>query len=200
MGIEDIAEVVGLQRACFPAPFPEALLWQPTHLTAHLERFPAGQFVAIGPTGEVLASASASRIAEALWLAHADWDTTLGGPTFSTFDGQGSTLYGADISVHPDWRGQGIARQLYQARFRLMRELGLTRYGTACRLPGCAAWVQAEPGRANADYVTQVGLGQISDRTLTSLLSMGCQVVGVIDQYMEDAESRDAAALLEWKP
>jgi hypothetical protein len=41
---------------------------------------------------------------------------------------------------------------------------------------------------------------ELTDRTLTPLLSYGLTFLGVIENYMEDVESGDAAALLEWLP
>lgn len=190
----DLPGVVGLQRACFPAPFPEELLWKASDLEAHLSKFPEGQFVA-EHDGQIVASASANRVSEATWQAHLPWEETMGGFTFNNFDSDGTTLYGADISVHPDHRGQGLGRRLYEARFDLVRRLGLTRYGTACRLPDFH-----RSGVSVEDYVARVARGETTDRTLTPLLRFGLRLAGVIHNYMEDEESGNAAALLEWRP
>lgn len=194
---EDIPGVVELQRACFPAPFPSELLWQPEHIERHLLAFPEGQLVAISH-GRVIGSASAAIISEASWFAHADWERTLGGPFFTNYDPDGSTLYGADISVHPDHRGAGVARALYKSRFDLVRSRNLARFGTACRMPGCARWIAMRPGATVNDYALEVAAGRVSDRTLTPLLRVGLRFVCTIDGYMQDQESCDAAALLEW--
>jgi len=102
-------------------------------------------------------------------------------------------LYGVDISVHPDYRGRGVGRALYAARFDLVRTLGLTRFGTACRIPDRC-------GQPATAYTTAVAMGVLQDRTLTPLLRYGLSLVGVIEGYMEDEESGNAAALLEWRP
>src|SRR5690349_15865214 len=96
----DIPEVVDLQRACVPDPFPEDLLWNSNHLKGHLWLFPAGQFVAKLDSA-IIASASNTLISENRWQAHESWEETVGGPCLGTFDSSGSTLYGLDISVHP---------------------------------------------------------------------------------------------------
>jgi GNAT superfamily N-acetyltransferase len=109
----------------------------------------------------------------------------------------GSTLYGLDITVHPDYRRQGIGRAFYDQRFDVVRRgAKLVRFGTGCRLPDFRSSGLACP----ADYAERVAGGMLTDRTLTPLLRYGLTYVGVIDNYMVDEESGDAAALLEWIP
>lgn len=198
MAEADIAGVVGLQRACFPAPFPEELLWNPTHLRRHLDIFPQGQFVAEA-SGEIIGSASSLIIDEDCWTEHRNWDDTTGGHFLSNHDPTGTTLYGADVSVSPDWRGKGVGRKLYEARFDLVRRQGLTRYGTACRIPDYATW-RIKAGGPQEEYVDLIIKGEASDRTLTPLLRYGLKVVGIVHGHMQDEESGDAAAILEWTP
>lgn len=189
--------MVGLQRACFPAPFPEDLLWTPAHLESHRGLFPEGQWVA-EIDGQIVGSASSAVVSEETWLAHLPWEQTLGGFDFSGHQPEGTTLYGADISVRPEFRGRGIARLLYEERFQLVRRLGLRRYGTACRIPDCQAWVGQHDATVEA-YVQAVLTGQTQDRTLTPLLRLGLSILDVLHGYMADEESMDAAVLLQWE-
>lgn len=198
MHVEDIPEAVRLQRLCFPAPFPENLLWSAEHLHRHQELFSAGQFVAtVG--GSVVGSASATRISEEVWQAHANWNDTVGGPFLETFDPNGSTIYGLDISVHPEYRNRGIARLLYELRKDLARSVGAIRFGTACRLPGYGINRLFHPDSTPESYAERTAKGAISDPTMTPLLRNGLEYIRVIRNYMEDEESGNAAALLEWK-
>lgn len=229
---EDIEGVVALQRACFPPPFPEELLWKREHIERHLDVFPEGQFVAISKgveipcqgeatrskdkpgradahindsDGQVIGSASSLIITEDNYKAHHDWQTTVGGHFLECHDPSGTTLYGVDISVHPDFRGLGVGRKLYEARLQFVRDNRLCRYATACRIPDFAAWWDLHPRiESLADalnaYCREVIGGRTTDRTLTPLLRYGLKFVAVIENYMEDEESANAAALLEWKP
>lgn len=199
MTLDDVDAAAALQRAAFPAPFPEDLLWQPAHLRRHLAVFPAGQFVAEAD-GAVVATCSNTIVTEAAWNAHASWDRTVGGPYLENFAEQGSTLYGLDITVHPDFRRRGIGRRFYEARFTLVRELGLVRYGTACRIPDYLRYRADHPEVGVEEYVIRVVDGQATDRTLTPLLRYGLRFLEVLPDYMEDEESANAAALLEWRP
>lgn len=199
MSPEHLDGAVALQRACFPPPFPEDLLWSRGHLERHLELFPAGQFVAV-EGAKVVASASSTRISEQNWIAHKSWDETVGGPLLTTFDADGSTLYGLDISVHPDYRGKGLGLDLYKMRFELVQVLGLIRYGTACRLPDFRTYQNLYSGLTVEEYAENVVRGNTQDRTLTPLLRYGLTFRGVIHDYMDDYESDNSAALLEWRP
>lgn len=199
MRADDIPGVVRLQRLCFPAPFPEDLLWTAEQLERHLAIFREGQFVALDDDGSVVGSASNTLLAEAKWLAHEPWALAVGGPFFESYDPNGNTLYGADISVEPGWRRVGVGRALYDARFGLVRRRGLARYGTACRIPGYSKW-RARTAESAESYVRAVVDRRTIDRTLTPLLQYGLRCLGVVDHYMKDDESGDAAALLEWLP
>lgn len=194
---EDIDGAVALQRACFPPPFPAELLWNARHLLHHLQVFPSGQFIArIG--SQVVGSASSLVITEENWMAHRPWEETVGGHYLRNHAPTGSTLYGVDISVHPEHRGKGVAKMLYRARLELVRSLGLRRFGTACRIPGLRHWV-SDAGGTPANYVSHAVNGTLTDPTLTPLLRMGTIVVGIIEGYMDDEESMNCAALLEIK-
>lgn len=190
-----ISGAVALQRLCFPAPFPEDHLWQPHHLATHLTFFPEGQFVAL-INGNVVGSSSSIIISRSTWLAPNTWDEITGGLALTGHDPEGTLLFGVDISVHPDFRGQGIARHLYQARFDLVRSLGLESYVTLCRLPGFSSSGLQHP----ADYARQAAAGERSDPTLTPLLKMGMSLMVVADNCMEDEESGNAGAKLVWTP
>ncbi len=183
-----------MQRACFPEPFPAELLWQDMHLENHLRLFPEGQFVALD-NDKVIASCTNMRVSNANWDAHLPWEEQTGGLMLSRHDRGGETLYGIDISVHPNYRGRGIARALYQLRYELVRAENLARYGTVCRLPDFSASGLASP----SEFAGAVAAGMTTDRTLTPLLKMGLHYRGIIDNYMDDQESGHAGAILEWQ-
>lgn len=189
----DLAGVVALQAACFPPPFPEDHLWDAPTLAAHLSVFPEGQWVALRE-GKVIGSCSNARIPESRWATHMTWIAAVTDPEMSGHDPHGEVLFGADISVHPEARRLGVGRALYRARFEYAAANGIL-YGTGCRLPGLRA-----SGLDLEDYVARVCAGEMQDRTLTPLLRMGLQVARTCPDYMEDEESRNAAAILERTP
>jgi len=193
----DALGAAALQKLAFPPPFSEDLHWDPEHLLRHIEIFPDGQFVAEAG-GEIVGSCSNTIVSEAAWQAHAGWSATVGGPMLRGFRRDGTTLYGLDIAVHPSFRRQGIGRGFYETRFDLVRRLGLTRYGTACRMPDYLAFSRGI--RTPKEYAVAVTSAKAVDRTLTPLLRYGLTFIDVVENYMEDRESGNAAALLEWRP
>ncbi|MBL8059891.1 MAG: GNAT family N-acetyltransferase [Chthonomonas sp.] len=193
MVADDIPGVVALQRLCFPPPFRVDQLWTVEHLTSHLGIFAPGQFVAIDE-GTILGSASAALVCEQVWNEHRSWEGTLVSFYLEGHDPTGTTLYGADISVHPLSRGKGVGRALYHARFNLVQKLGIARFGTGCRLPGLKA-----SGLDPEVYISQVQANDRTDLTLTPLLRYGLTLHGVIENYMNDEESLNCAALLSYE-
>ncbi|MFM9874591.1 MAG: GNAT family N-acetyltransferase [Fimbriimonadaceae bacterium] len=190
-----IPGVVALQRVCFPAPFPEDCIWQSEHIHSHIQLFPEGQFVIIFKD-LVVASCTNILISRDDWEAHLDWETATGGLSLPKHNPQGEVLYGVDVSVHPENRQKGLAKRLYKARFEIVKSLGLQQYGTVCRIPGFLQSQQNDP----AEYADAVVSGSIKDQTLTPLLKMNLTYKGVINNYLEDKESGDAGAILEWTP
>lgn len=186
--------VIELQRLAFPPPFDEGLLWKKEHLATHLEKFPAGQWVAVS-ANEVVGSCSNTLISQDHFGKHLSWDETVGGYFLDTFDPNGEVMYGLDISVHPDYRRIGMGKAFYGRRKMLATTLCRS-YATACRIPdflssGCSDV---------RTYCEEVKEGMRVDRTLSPLLRYDLNLTDVLTNYMDDAESGNAAALLEWRP
>src|SRR6478672_3463921 len=53
---------------------------------------------------------------------------------FTSHDPRADTLYGADVCVHPEWRGKGAGAALYQARRELCKRMNLRRIIAGGRL------------------------------------------------------------------
>jgi len=195
----DVPDAANLRAMAFPPPFSSDLHWDPEHLLHHIKVFANGQFVA-EMNGGIVGSCSNAIIPDEKWSLHANWGKTVGGPYIRNHTNTGTTLYGLDITVNPDVRRMGIGRAFYEARYDLVRQLGLKRYGTGCRLPDYRAYTLTHLPISISLYAEKVVAGETFDRTLTPLLRYGLKFLGVIEDYMEDVESGNAAALLEWTP
>ena len=194
--VEDAEAVAALQPLAFPPPFNPAYHWQAKHIRAHVLNFPEGQFVA-EDEGQVVASSSNVLISEETWTEHRETGRHPYSVNFPPPEDEATTLYGADIAVHPDFRRRGIAREIYVARFSLVQRLRLIRYGTACRMPDYAAHGK---GLEQSRYALAVVEGRLSDRTMTPLLRMGLTYLGIIPSTWPDIESGGASAVVVWRP
>src|SRR5678815_10872 len=120
-------------KTVYPTEEPYTL----DELEDHRLVFPQGQFVAIQETrGEVAGVHFTLKLR--LMDFHVDdpWDILTAGGSFLDHNPEGTTLYGADIMVHPGHQHHGIAHALTdQARF-LVQEERLWRMVGASRLPG----------------------------------------------------------------
>lgn len=109
----------------------------------------------------------------------------------------GDTLYGFDITVHPDYRRKGLAGMLYQARQDVCRKFNLKRIMFGGRIPG---YHQYANHLSPWEYVQQVVDGKLADQVLSFQLKNGFKVIDIIHNYLpEDEESRGYATLMEWR-
>lgn len=117
-----------------------------------------------------------------------------GSGSFTTHNPSGDTLYGADIGVHPDYRGQGIAARLYVARKKLLKRYNLRRMVAHGRIPGYREY----SGKMTAEtYVKKVISGELKDPALNAHLSAGFVVKKVLIDFVIDKESMNYATWLE---
>ncbi len=191
---EDIPAIVSCQRHAYP-DYADAGMYDARMYELQFAAFPEGQFLAEA-AGEVIGYAT-SLIVQLDAAPHTyEYDELTGAGTFSTHTPGGDTLYGADIAVHPDWRGKGVASKLYASRKRLLRRYNLRRMVAYGRLTGYPKYA----GRLTArEYVDKVIAGELSDSALSAHKKAGYEVVSVSMNIMHDTPSLDYATLLEYK-
>jgi GNAT superfamily N-acetyltransferase len=191
---EHVAALAEHQRVCFPTLAPYEWLNE-EHFLSHLRLFPDGQHVALAG-GRVVGQSSTFRCrADQVFVPHTFHDIIAGG-LFTNHDPQGEWLYGADMSVHPDYRGRGIASRLYDARKALIRRLGMRGMVGGGMLPGYNRYRDA---MSVEDYVERVARAELADPTLTAQLRNGFVVRGVLHDYIDDASITRHAALIVWE-
>ncbi len=191
LSLSDLPAVVALQQRAFP----DMPIWKIEDLAHHLTIFPEGQIVAIDQTGRIVGSASSLIIDWDDYFESAQWSTITEHGTFNTHNPLGITLYGADMSVDPDMRRQGIGTLMYDARKQLVKDRGLKRMLAGGRIPG---YVQVQHEMSPKQYITEVIQGKRKDPTLNFQLRNGFVVLDIVPDYLKDKQSAGFATLLEW--
>ncbi|MEI7467041.1 MAG: GNAT family N-acetyltransferase [Chloroflexota bacterium] len=192
---EHLMGCAALQGVCFPNVNKDALFTE-AHIANHILLFPEGQFVAIErQSGKVVGMTAGLRTHGQLeqHRAHNYAHATSDG-WFWNHDPNGTYYYGADMSVHPDYRGKGIARKFYDVRKALCKRLGLKGQIIGGMIPG---FVNYKQSMNVYEYVCHVIAGNIFDPTMTPQLRNGFVWRGMIPNYVSDPPSEGWATLME---
>lgn len=108
----------------------------------------------------------------------------------------GQYYYGSELGVHPDYRGRGIARQLYNRRKAEVTKHNKIGFVAAAVLPGYADHMD----KLSIDtYVDKVVAGQLFDPTLTVQLRNGFHVVKLLQNFYLFPRSNNWCALIMWE-
>lgn len=195
MKIEDISGIVELQKLSFPIMAAEGVYWKPKQLEEHLKIFPEGQFVA-EYHGKIVGSCSSLIITLNPEYKEHTWMEICGDSFFKNHDPKGDTLYGADVSAHPDHRRLGIATKLYHARKNLARKLNLRRIIAGGRLSNYSDHVKE---LTPIEYVQKVKRHEVKEPVLSFQLRNGFKFIKILPNYMKDPRSLNYATFIEWK-
>ena len=192
---EDISKIVELQEVSFPQMAIEGMIFKKSHLESHLKIFPQGQFVAEYGK-QIVGSVSSIMVKLEPEYKEHTWGEICGGPEFKNHNSNGDSLYGADVSTHPDYRRLGIATLLYDARKSLCITLNLRRIIAGGRLFNYCEFVDKMSPEA---YVQKVIEGEIDEPVLGFQLKNGFQFIKILKNYLKDSRSADYATFIEWK-
>ncbi|MDO3411444.1 GNAT family N-acetyltransferase [Saccharibacillus sp. CPCC 101409] len=195
---DDIEALIRIQRECFPPPYPSELWWNREQLLNHLRRFPQGMLCAeiggavVGSLTTMIASIDLTAPDR---LRHT-WAEMTDNGYIGTHAPDGNTLYVVDIGVSPSARGLGLGKQMLQAAYELVVELGLDRLLGGARMPG---YGRAAAELTPEEYVEAVLSGERRDPVVGFLLRCGRLPVAVARDYLDDEESAGCALLMEWR-
>jgi len=191
---QDIPKIIELQKESFPSMLEEGSVWGKRHLQSHLEIFPEGQFC-VEYENKIIGSSSSLIIKLSPEYEVHTFSQVTGNSLFTTHTLKGDSLYGADISVHPDYRRLGIATLLYKARKDLVIKYNLRRIIAGGRLINyCNYAKKFSPEK----YVQSVIMGQISDQVLTFQLRNDFSFIKILPNYIKDSRSLNYATFIEW--
>lgn len=173
-----------LQKIVFPTLDPSER-FEARHYRKHIEIFPEGQFVALD-------RAHVDRVVGMTSTIRMNFDFDHPGHTFAdviqggyltSHDPNGRWLYGADIGVHPEYRGKKIARMLYAKRHALVRSLGLAGQVTVGMPSGYGAVKATISAEA---YYAELLDGKRTDPTISAQRAVGFEMRGLLANYLND--------------
>jgi ribosomal protein S18 acetylase RimI-like enzyme len=113
---QDFNALIGIQRECFPPPFPEDLLWTNEQLHEHVTRFPEGA-VCVEIDSQLIGSITTLITQYNKGDLHS-WSEVTDNGSIRNHNKVGNSLYVVDISVRPRYRSLGIGRRLLHMLFK----------------------------------------------------------------------------------
>ncbi|MCA0757970.1 GNAT family N-acetyltransferase [Paenibacillus sp. N4] len=192
---QDFEALIDVQRASFPPPFPEELLWSKEQLLEHVTRFPEGALCAEAD-GRIIGSMTGLIVSMGDYGDAHSWESITGNGFIRNHNPAGETLYVVDICVIPEYRKSGIGKWLMQAMYDTVVYLGLDRLLGGGRMPGYEAYADELSAE---QYLDKVVMGELKDPVISFLLRCGRMPVTVAHQYLEDEQSRNCAVIMEWR-
>ncbi|MEM8863197.1 MAG: GNAT family N-acetyltransferase [Chloroflexota bacterium] len=115
----------------------------------------------------------------------------------SKHDANGDYYYGSDFCVHPDFRGQGIGRRIYDRRKAVVIKYSKVGFAAAAVLPGY------ENFKHDLDinkYLEMVKRGDVFDSTLSMQMRNGFKIIKPIKDFFVYPRSDNWSALILWQP
>jgi GNAT superfamily N-acetyltransferase len=186
-------ELVDLELLCFPDIDPSDLLSvEGVEIQARV--FPEGAFMVLDGD-RVVAMASGIFVDYDISEPQHNMTEVVGPTGVENHDPDGDWYYGIDIAVHPDHRGRGIGRRLYELRKQLIRDAGKKGFIAGGVIPGFAHY---KATMTAAEYVDAVAAGELVDPTLSMQIANGFEVRGVVADYVEDVTTEGWASFIVW--
>ncbi|MFD1032275.1 GNAT family N-acetyltransferase [Metaplanococcus flavidus] len=191
----DFKDLIEIQRECFPPPFPDELLWNEKQLANHIKYYPEGA-LCVEIDGKLAGSLTGMLTDFNPNHSTHNWEEVTDRGYITTHNPDGKSFYIVDVGVKPAFRKMEIGKLLQQAAYERVIEDGLERVIGGGRMPGFkyfSADMSAE------QYVDKVLAGEMKDPVITFLMRSGRTPVKLVENYLDDEDSRDFALLMEWK-
>lgn len=196
-GPSDFDALIEVQRESFPPPFPSELWWNKEQLTEHVIRFPQGA-LCVEIEGRIVGSITGLLVNSAALDASEvhNWVAVTDDGYIRNHAPDGDTLYIVDICIRPSYRTYGLGKWLMQSMYEIVVQLGLAKLLGGGRMPGYGKHADTTTVEA---YVQAVLAGELKDPVITFLLRCGRTPVEVVENYLEDEQSRNNALIMEWR-
>jgi len=190
----DAAKIKELSRVCYPKMQP----YSTDIVRAQIANFPEGQFVAL-QGGEVVGYAASVLVTEKDGMSPShNWNEISGGGYCSTHNPKGEYLYGVEVMVNPNYRGNRIGQRLYSARKRLVEFENYKGIIFAGRMPFLAQ--RLKKAKTPENYLQMVQNKEIRDHVINFQIRNGFEILGLITNYLEyDVDSLGYAVHMVWR-
>jgi ribosomal protein S18 acetylase RimI-like enzyme len=192
---QDFAGLIQVQKESFPPPFPPELWWNEQQLQNHVRLFPDGA-LCIEINEEIAGSMTCLIVDYLPGDPDHTWAQMTDNGYIRNHNPSGNTLYVVDISVRPAYRKLGLGKWLMLSMYEVVVHKGLDRLLGGGRMPG---YHQKADEMTAEQYLSAVVAGKLKDPVITFLLRCGRTPVKVVKDYLEDEESCNYGALMEWK-
>lgn len=187
---EHTVQLEALQELVFPT-LAKNVLFRAPHYLSHISIFPEGQFVVTD--GDKVVGMTSTILYHLDETTPSTFAQVIDGGFLNTHEPEGEWLLGLDMGTHPQWRGRGIARLLYDARQHTVERLNLRGQYTYGMLSGYGplkGTMRAE------DYYAELIAGQRTDPTVSRQIANGFEAVRLVPGYIEDPVCGNYAVLL----
>lgn len=187
------AQLRKLELVCFPTLDGADLLTE-EEVGVQEDVFPEGAFMVLDRE-RVVGMASGIFIDYDLEiLQHSLYDIA-GETGLHAHEPDGEWYYGLDIAVHPEYRGFGIGKRLYDLRKQVVKEFNKHGIIAGGMIPGYAEHKHEMSAEA---YVEAVTAGELFDPTLSFQLANGFEVLGTIANFVHDEATDGWASFIVW--
>ena len=180
-----------LQKIVFPTLSEEELMTEAQY-KRHIEIFPEGQMIVLD--GDTVI-ASTTTLLQNYHKGHHTFLEISDNLWLGTHDPKADWLYGLDVSVHPDYQGKGIGREIYNARQEVAKQLRTKGQMTAGMPIG---FDKVKDKMTIAEYCDKLIKGEIIDPTVTAQTKCGFILVEPLFDYLDDPRSGNCSVLMYW--
>lgn len=191
---DDFDQLIEIQSECFPPPFPPELWWNKEQLMNHVTIFQDGA-LCCEIAGKLVGSLTGLCVDFDPNDQNHSWEEITDHGYIRSHNPNGNTLYIVDISVRPKYRKLGLGKLMMQAMYHIVIERGYTRLLGGGRMPG---YHKVADKMTPDQYLAAVINGEVSDPVISFLLRCGRVPIGIAKNYLDDEESCNYAALMEW--
>lgn len=192
MQADDAEQLGTLQKTIFPNLSADELITA-EHYRNYVTAFAQGQLVILD--GKKVIATSCSMITDFDFNQYQhSFKETIGDGTLNNHNPKGEWLYQLDIGVHPNYRRQGLAKELYSANHFIAKELGLKGQLTVGMLNGYGAVCNSV---AAEEYYAALIAGKRNDPTVSMQMNIGFEPLGLIPNYLDDPTCGNYGVLLK---